>query len=60
MRMKNFLTKFIKILFETEKRFDQNSKRMQKFNELLYEYENLSIKTYSPHVNTQVADVTTS
>lgn len=38
-RMRTFLQKFIKIIAETEKKFDLNSKRLQKYNLLLYEYE---------------------
>lgn len=49
--MKSFLQKFSKIITETEKKFEQNTQRLLKFNHLLYEYENLSLVTYSPYID---------
>lgn len=49
--MKVFLNKFIKVIAEAEKKFDLNSKRMQDLNKLLYEYENISLESYSPSMN---------
>ena len=49
--MKSFLQKFSKIIAETEKKFEQNTQRQLKFNHLLYEYENLSLLTYSPYLD---------
>jgi hypothetical protein len=48
-RMKAFLSKFLKIIQDTATKFEQNTARQLKFNHLLYEYEQLSIQTYSPH-----------
>jgi len=38
-RMQNFLNKFIEIIGENEKKFEQNRQRCNTLNKLLYEYE---------------------
>lgn len=47
-RMKTFLQRFIKVISDSERKHDLNSKRMQDLNALLYEYEKLSLTAYSP------------
>jgi len=37
--MQGFLGKFIEIIAENEKKFDQNRLRVNNLNKLLYEYE---------------------
>jgi hypothetical protein len=49
--MKNFLTKFIKVIADTENKYELNQNRMIDLNKLLYEYENLSVEAYSPSDN---------
>jgi len=37
--MQAFLTKFVEIILENEKKFDQNRVRVNNLNKLMYEYE---------------------
>jgi len=46
--MQVFLGKFIEIIAENEKKFDQNRQRINNLNKLLYEYEIQSVESYSP------------
>jgi hypothetical protein len=49
--MQVFLGKFIEIITENEKKFDQNRQRINNLNKLLYEYEIQSVESYSPSMN---------
>lgn len=44
--MSKVFEKFLAVVTEAEKRFDQHLKRMQEMNRLIFEYENLSVSTY--------------
>ena len=46
--MKNYLDKFMRVIVESEKKFDISSKNNKILNKLLYEYEVLSLETYAP------------
>jgi hypothetical protein len=49
--MLTFLTNFIDIIIENEKKFRSNLSRMDSFNKFLYEYEMQSVAAYSPKVD---------
>ena len=56
--MKNYLDKFMRVIVESEKKFDISSKNNKILNKLLYEYETLSLETYAPKgVNKNVSDL---
>lgn len=45
--MRKLLDKFIVMISEAEKKFELNIKRMRELNKMIYEYENLSVESYT-------------
>ena len=50
-KMRDFLSKIMDTIIESEKRFEKNRQRVQGLNRFLYEYERQSVQSYSPAMN---------
>jgi hypothetical protein len=50
-KMRDFLSKLMDTIIESEKRFEKNRQRVQSLNMFLYEYERQSVQSYSPAMN---------
>lgn len=49
--MQTFLVKFLEVIGDNEKRYNENRKRIESLNKFLYEYERQSVESYSPQMN---------
>lgn len=49
--MQSFLQKFIEYVNTMAKKFEENNTKLASLNKFLYEYEELSVQTYSPKIN---------
>ena len=50
-KTRDFLSKLMETIIESEKRFEKNRERVQSLNMFLYEYERQSVQSYSPAMN---------
>lgn len=50
-QMQSFLQKFIEYVNTMAKKFEENNTKLASLNKFLYEYEELSVQTYSPKIN---------
>lgn len=55
--MHHFLESFITLTIEEERKFEQNNKNLQKFTNMLFEYETLSMEVYNSNDNAYLGTV---
>jgi uncharacterized coiled-coil protein SlyX len=49
--MRDLIRNLVDQVTENEKRIDKNKEKMKNLNQLLYQYESLSVDSYSPAMN---------